>query len=103
MFPVTIAARFLLSCVHVWRERGDRCVKKPAKPNAFAFAEVSDSIHTVVPIAAAHQRQTMLADREAAIDSTRAMFVNRCRLFGHRWLRVVLQLISCQQRLFEEG
>ena len=46
-------------------------VQEPAQPDAFAASLGADPVHAVVPIAAAHQRQAMRADRPGSRSSAR--------------------------------
>ena len=48
-------------------------VQKPTEPHAFAFTILANAVHSVIPVARAHQRQAVFSDLEAAIESTRAM------------------------------
>ena len=57
------------------REGVERGVQHPAKPDALALAALADTVHAVIPIAAADQRQTMAADRQAGVQRAGAMLV----------------------------
>src|ERR1051325_4653148 len=100
---IAIAAHLLFARLDVRCERTERGVEKPTEPNTLALASLADAIHTVVPVAAAHQRQTVFADSKTMIERERAVFVNRCLLFRDLRLRVVLLLIGREHGLFEEG
>ncbi len=49
--------------------------QKPAKPYALAAALVADTVHTVVPVARSHQRETVRADDQASIDSSNTVLI----------------------------
>ena len=51
------------------------------QPDAFALAADADQVHAVVPIAAAHQRQAVLAETQAVVDRPQAMLVERTGFF----------------------
>src|SRR5687767_7177545 len=55
MLAIAIDSHALLASFDVRKESSDRSVEKPSQPNAFAFAEMSDAIHAVVPVAPTHQ------------------------------------------------
>ena len=65
-----VAARIGQICEGV--KRG---VQHPAKPDAFALAACADTVHAVVPVAAADQRQAVAADRQAGVQGPGAMLV----------------------------
>ena len=82
---------------------GERGVQEPAEPDALALAAAPDAVHAVVPVARAHQRQAVRADREAA-SSARAQCSNSERRLG-RSLRlevVVRPDPGTQRRSVEE-
>ena len=65
---------------------------EPAEPHALAAAAVPDTVHAVVPVAGADQRQAVGAPGEPALDRANAVLVER-RAFGrHLRLAVVFQL-----------
>ena len=45
------------------REALDHAAQEPGEPDRFAAAFVADAVHAVVPVAGAHQRQAVRADR----------------------------------------
>ena len=77
-------------------------VQEPRQPNALALAVAADQIHAVIPVAAAHQRQLMLAKTQAVVDGTNTMFIEA----GHftRTLRLVVVglLFRIEQTPFEK-
>src|SRR5215213_10455854 len=103
MFAIAIAAHLLFARIDVRGESSEGRVQEPTEPHALALAADADTVHAVIPVACAHQRQAVLAHCKAAIDRTRAMLVDRRGLRGDRWLRVALLLIGIEQGLFEEG
>ncbi len=48
--------------------------EKPGEPDAFPFAMDADTVHAVIPIAAANKGKTMGARRDAVLDGATAMF-----------------------------
>src|SRR5207245_6903784 len=60
------------------RERRKRCVEEPAEPDALAFASRADSVHAVVPIPRADQRQAVFADGKTLVEPARAVLDERC-------------------------
>ena len=87
-------------------EVGNVCqyrIEEPADPDAFTFAVRADAVHAVVPVADAHQRQTMRAKAgERAVDGARAVLVDR-GLFARRLrLQVHFVLVRLERRRFDE-
>ena len=72
-------------------------VKKKRQPDAFAFSFFADEIHTVVPIAAAHQRQTVFAEFQAIFDRAHAVFVKRAGL-GRAVRQIVIRFLFRRKR-----
>ena len=56
-------------------EPDEHVVKEESQPDAFAFAFFAHLIHTVVPVARAHQGQSVLAKLEALLNGSDAVFV----------------------------
>ena len=77
--------------------------KKPAQPDAFAPALVTDAVHAVVPIAGADQGETVAAHLEAPVQSPRAVFIQRRPVFRLRRLEVRLLVALIQGRPLEPG
>ncbi len=103
MLAITIATLLLFVRIDV-RRKGEECrVEKPAEPNTFALALLTDAIHAIVPVAAAHQRQTVLADCETAVESARTVFVDRSSFLRNLRLCVVFVLVRRELSLFKEG
>ena len=63
-------------------------VKEECQPDAFPAAVDADKIHSVVPIATAHQRQTMFAEPKTIFDRPNAVFVQ-----GQRFARGARQIV----------
>ena len=55
--------------------------EKPAQPDAFSTALMADAVHAVVPVAGPDQGKAMATDFEAAVQSPRAVLVQRRPLF----------------------
>ena len=75
--------------------------EKPAQPDAFAPALVTDAVHAVVPIAGSDQGEAVAAHVEAPVQGPPAVFVQRRSLFRLRGLEVGLLLALLQGRPFE--
>ena len=58
-------------------------IEEPAQPNTLAQTLATDRVHSVVPIPAADQRQTVTSERECPFDRTNAMIINIADLFGN--------------------
>ena len=54
--------------------RQDR-IEEEAEPHAFALAACADQVHSVVPVACSHQRQTVDAEAQRALDRPNAVSV----------------------------
>ena len=52
------------------------------QPDALALAVLADEVHAVVPVAAAHQRQAVLAEAQAVVDRADAVLVERADVVG---------------------
>ncbi|EXI71310.1 MAG: hypothetical protein AW07_03753 [Candidatus Accumulibacter sp. SK-11] len=64
------------------RHRGElpeHFAQEEAQPDAFSLSLHADQIHAIVPVAAPHQRQAMLAELQAAPDGAHAVFVETRR------------------------
>ena len=59
------------------RPLGEGRVQEPAEPDALAPALGADSIHPIVPVAGADQRQAVAADREAPVERACAVLEER--------------------------
>ena len=70
--------------------RSSVACRNQREPDALAPPAGADSIHAVVPVARAEERQTVRADREARIERERAVRVER---LGRRRLRSAEQLL----------
>src|SRR5438270_513923 len=64
-------------------------VKEEGEPDAFATAFFSHQVHPVVPIAGAHQGQTVLAEFQSMFDRAHAMLVKRGIFLGAIWQIVI--------------
>src|SRR5438105_2773344 len=67
----------------------EHVVKKKGEPDAFAAAFFSYQVHPVIPIAGAHQGQTVLAEFQSMLDRADAMLVKRGRFLGAIWQIVI--------------
>ena len=62
--------------------------QKPAQPDRFTAPFYANAIHAIVPIATAHQRQTMNANTQTAINGACRVFVDRRTLGADRGHKV---------------
>ncbi len=76
--------------------------QEPGQPNALAFPLDAHSIHPVVPIADADERQSVRACGQAALDRPATVLVQAGTLHCRLWNEVHLMLILLQQRSVEE-
>jgi hypothetical protein len=60
----------------------EHVVKKEREPDAFAAAFFSHQVHPVIPIAGAHQGQTVLAEFQSMLDRAHTMLVERGNFLG---------------------
>jgi hypothetical protein len=79
-----------------------RRVKEPAKPYALALSALADPVHTVVPVAGAHQRQAVRASFEALVEGQRAMLEQTRFLAGVRRLEESIALAFFQHGPLQE-
>ena len=63
-------------------ELGQHVVEEESEPDAFAPPLPAHQIHPVIPVAATHERQAMLAEFKPAFDGANAMLIQRGRHFG---------------------
>ena len=77
--------------------------QEPAQPDALALAGRSHAVHPVVPVPGAHERQAVAADREAAVERARAVFVQRGLQRRDLRLEVSIRLSGLQGRSRQEG
>src|SRR6266481_9120461 len=102
MLAIAIAPRLHFIFFTKRRKPSQDSAKKPAQPNAFAFAPDANSVHAVIPITRTHQRQSVLAQIETAIDGPRAMLEHRRTLSRDLGLHIVFHLIGLEQRTLEK-
>src|SRR5207245_9030704 len=74
----------------------------PAYPGALAAALGADSIHSIVPVASADQRQAVGADRQAPVERTGAVLEERGALGRDRGLEVRFEAVVRQHRALDE-
>ena len=74
------------------REVEEHGMEEEAEPDALAPSFAAHEVHAVVPIAGAHQRQAVLARRQAAVERAPAVLEERGALGGDARLRIGLQL-----------
>ena len=60
-------------------ELHEHVVEEEGEPDALALAVLADEVHAVVPVAAAHERQAVLAEAQAVLDGADAVLVERGR------------------------
>jgi hypothetical protein len=77
-------------------EIGERGVEEPAQPDAFALAFDADTVHAVVPVAAAHQGDAMRAGGGSPVQSPLAMLIEREGLVRRRKVGVALFFVVGQ-------
>jgi hypothetical protein len=77
-------------------------VQEEAEPDALAAALDADPVHAVVPVAGAHQRQTVLAEPQAVLDGAHAMVVEARRLVGLAGEIVVGVVLATDQATVQE-
>jgi hypothetical protein len=73
------------------------------QPHALASALLADEVHAVVPVAAAHQRQAVLAKPQSAIDRADAMLVERADVVRNLRQVVVGFLVVAQGARSQKG
>src|SRR5262249_62194344 len=78
--PAPDGPRCVAALFRQLREGGQNGGQEPAVPNTLAFAARADAIHAIVPVAGSHQRQTVDAQPEAALQGAGAVLVE-ARLF----------------------
>ena len=78
-------------------ELREHVVKEERQPDAFAFAVLADQVHAVIPVAAAHQRQAVVAEAQAVVDGADAMLVERADVVGNLRQVVVRFLVRTQR------
>ena len=75
----------------------EHIVKEKRQPDAFAFAFLADQVHAVIPVATAHERQTMGAERQTVVHRPDAMLVECGNFIGNLRQVVVRLLVGPQQ------
>jgi len=53
----------------------EHVVQEEGEPDALALAFIADEIHSIVPVAGAHERQAVLAEPQSILDRAHAMFI----------------------------
>ncbi len=78
MAPILVRSLSLVAalCRDVGERRQQRH-EEPGEPDALAFAAGADEAHPVVPVAGAHQRQSVRTGREADVQRAHAVVVQR--------------------------
>ena len=72
-----LCERFVRTPTRHFGEACQHLAGEEAQPDAFAAAGLADAVHAVVPVAAAHQGQAMLAAGKAVDDGSHAVLVQR--------------------------
>src|ERR1043166_5528282 len=75
----SLAARLSQVCKRF--QNGD---EEPPVPNTLALSKCADLIHAVVPIASAHERQSMGTQLIAVLQRSNTVFVDGTSLLTHR-------------------
>ncbi len=83
-------------------ERLERRMEEPAEPHALAASAGTDEVHAVVPVARAHERQAMDADRQISLDAQHAVVEQRSDASGLPRLVEGIVLVRRQRRPFDE-
>ncbi len=76
------------------RHRG---AEKEAQPYALAPAEHANAVHSVVPVAFAHEGQSVRADGERACEGAATVLEQRACLWSHDELRIPIMLVGPQR------
>src|SRR5437764_721108 len=87
------------------RELGERRKqgrKKPSQPHAFALTMRADFIHSIIPVAGAHQWQPVRAGLQRSLDRTDAVVIERRHERRARWPLVHAVLIRTGGALMQE-
>src|SRR5688572_20554406 len=78
-------------------------VEEPAHPYTLALSFVTYSIHSIIPVAGADQRQAMAPQREASIDGARAVLEHGGAVRGYFRLKIGLALAFREWLSFQKG
>src|SRR5688572_2896525 len=78
-------------------------VEEPAHPYTLALSFVTYSIHSIIPVAGADQRQAMASQREASIDGARAVLEHGGAIGGYFRREVGLALAFREWLSFQKG
>ena len=79
---VAIGQRRVAALPRQFGELREHVKQEERQPHALASAVLADEIHAVVPVAAAHQRQAVLAEAQAMVDRANAVLVERADVVG---------------------
>src|SRR5271156_4873791 len=77
-------------------------MKEKCQPNAFAFAFMADKIHSIVPVAGAHERESMCSEFKTVLNSLDAMIVKCSRDIGVARQVVIRFFIGVERTTLEE-
>ena len=77
-------------------------VEEKGEPDAFASAVLTDEVHAVIPVAAAHQGQAVAAETQPVVDRAQAMFVEGANVVGNVREIVIRLLIRTQRSRTQE-
>ena len=72
-----LGARTVTTLMGQRRKVGHQLTQEPTQPDRFALSFNAYPVHAIVPVAAAHQRQSVAADPKAAVNGTGRMFKHR--------------------------
>src|SRR6202011_5346496 len=78
-------------------------VKEESEPDTFTPALDSDQIHSVIPVAAPHERQAMFAELQPVFDGANAMVIECGRLSGAARQVIVRFLLRLERPTFQKG
>ena len=90
--------RFIVASLGKSRKLHENVVEEKREPHAFALAMLADEVHSVVPIAASHQRQPVFAEAQSMVDGPNTMLVQRGGLFGPDGQVVIAVLLGLRGR-----
>src|SRR5579872_210046 len=91
MRPPFLRSGSLPACSCQGGERGQRVLQEPTEPDTLAPTGLADAVHAVIPVSGTEQRQAMLPNLQAVIQSTGAMLEQRSAL--RRALRLKKRIV----------
>jgi hypothetical protein len=98
----TVGKGDVVTATSQFSESREHVVEKKGQPNTFAFPFLSDQIHSVVPVAAPHQRQAMYAEFQAVFDRAHAMLIECTRFVGALWQVIIRFFLWFERAAFQK-